>query len=296
LAEASRLYAGLDVTWAGATGRDDDPMADLVLAETDAFHPSAVETSPQGLRVFFTSTTDREAASTHLRHALPQCGAVAVDVADERWAERSQAALKAVQIGALTVAPPWDVPAGDSRVIIIQPSMGFGTGHHASTRLCLRLLQAAPVAGASVLDVGTGSGVLAIAASKLGAASVAAIDFDPDAIASARECAALNDVADVIDIRQLDLERVARVPGEPFDMTLANLTGGMLIRMARRLCGLTAAGGTLIVSGVTREEEVEVTAAFQMTGATLATRLVEDGDNEWVGLRFTTSPRRPTRA
>lgn len=287
MAEASRLYAGLDVTWASATGSDDDPTAGLVLAETDAFHPSAVEASPQGLRVFFTSTSDRDAASTHLRHALPQCTAVAVDVADEHWAERSQAALKAVQIGALTVAPPWDVPPGDSNVIIIHPSMGFGTGHHASTRLCLRLLQAAPVTGATVLDVGTGSGVLAIAAAKLGAGSVTAIDFDPDAIASARECAALNGLGAVIDIRQGDLERESKVPGEPFGMTLANLTGGMLVRMARRLCALTVAGGPLIVSGVTREEEAEVTAAFQMAGATLATRLVEDGDNEWVGLRFT---------
>ena len=286
------------MTWAGATGSDDDPIAGLVLAETDAFHPSAVETSPQGLRVFFTSTTDREAASAHLRHALPQCGTVAVDIADEHWAERSQSALKAVQIGALTVAPPWDVPAGDSSVIVIQPSMGFGTGHHASTRLCLRLLQAAPVAGATVLDVGTGSGVLAIAAAKLGAASVAAIDFDADAITSARECAALNGLTDAIDIRQIDLEREPTVPGEPFGMTLANLTGGMLVRMARRLCGLTVAGGTLIVSGVTREEEADVTAAFEIAGATLATRLVEDGDHEWVGLRFSgaTSPKRRTGA
>ncbi len=286
MAEASRLYPGLDVTWAGATGSDDDPMAGLVLAEMDAFQPSAVQTSPQGLRIFFTSATDREAASIHVHQALPRCGAVAVDVADEHWAERSQAALKAIQIGALTVAPPWDVPAGDSGVIIIQPSMGFGTGHHASTRLCLQLLQAAPVAGAAVLDVGTGSGVLAIAAAKLGAAAVTAIDFDPDAVASARECAALNGLTGAIDIEPVDLDRVSTVRGAPFDMILANLTGGMLVRLSTRLCALTMAGGTLIVSGVTRDEEAEVTEALQGAGATLVTRLVEDGDNEWVGLHF----------
>lgn len=290
MAEAPRLYAGLDVTWTGATGSDDDPMAGLVLAETDEFHPSAVEFSPQGLRVFFGSSTDREAASTHLRRALPECSAVSVDVPDERWAERSQAALKAVRVGALTVAPPWDAPADRSKVIIIQPSMGFGTGHHASTRLCLSLLQAAAIDGARVLDVGTGSGVLAIAAAKLGAASVVAIDFDPDAIASAQECVDLNTLTDAIELRQLDLEREPIVPGQPFDIILANLTGGMLVRMAARLCALTAAGGALIVSGVTREEEAAVTTAFQTAGATLFTRLVETHDNEWVGLRFTRQP------
>src|SRR5688572_6050030 len=269
-------------------------MAGLVLAETDEFHPSAVEYSPHGLRVFFGSTTDREAASTHLCRALPECSAVSVDVPDERWAERSQAALKAVQVGALTVAPPWDAPADRSNVIIIQPSMGFGTGHHASTRLCLRLLQAAPVSGATVLDAGTGSGVLGIAAAKLGAASVVAIDFDPDAIASAQECAALNGLADAIDIRQVDLERESAVAGQPFSLILANLTGGMLERMAARLVAMTVAGGTLIVSGVTREEEAAVTAAFEKAGVTFATRLVEDPvgegpvdhQDEWVGLRF----------
>jgi ribosomal protein L11 methyltransferase len=287
LAEAPRLYAGLDVTWTGATGGDDDPMAGLVLAETDEFHPFAVEHLPQGLRVFFGSSADREAACTHLRRALPECNATSVDVPDERWAERSQAALKAVRVGALTVAPPWDTPVDRSNVIIIQPSMGFGTGHHASTRLCLRLLQDATVDGATVLDVGTGSGVLAIAASKLGAASVVAIDFDPDAIASAQECIDLNVLTDAIDLRQGDLERESTIPGQPFNLVLANLTGGMLVRMAARLCGLAVAGGTFIVSGVIREEEAAVTAAFQAAGATFVARLVENHDNEWVGLRFT---------
>jgi ribosomal protein L11 methyltransferase len=149
------------------------------------------------------------------------------------------------------------------------------------------LLQNAPVTGASVLDVGTGSGVLAIAASKLGAASVVAIDFDPDAIVSARECAELNGLTDAIDIRQVDLEREPNVTGEPFNLILANLTGGMLVRLATSLCAMAVAGGTLIVSGVTRDEETAVTAAFETTGATLVTRLVEDDDPEGVGLRFT---------
>jgi len=287
LADAPRVYAGLDVHWPGATGSDDDPVADLVLAELDEDRPTAIESSPLGLRAFFSSRDDREAAAEHLRGALPHCRVEPVDVPDEHWAERSQASLTAIRVGALTVAPPWDVPADPNGVIIIQPSMGFGTGHHASTRLCLRLLQEAPVARATVLDAGTGSGVLAIAAWKLGAASVVAVDFDADAVTSARECAELNSLSDAIDIRQADLERKSTVDGEPFSLILANLTGGMLVRMAKRLCQLAEPGATLIVSGVTREEEADVTSAFRSVGAALVTRLVEDSNDEWVGLRFT---------
>ena len=284
MADNPRLYAGLDISWPGATGSDDDPTAGLVLAEVDEFHPSAVEASPAGLRIFFSSNGARAEAAAHLNHALPLCGVTQVDVPDENWAERSQAALTSVRIGALTVAPPWDIPAGDPNVIVIQPSMGFGTGHHASTRLCLRLLQDAAVAGASVLDVGTGSGVLAIAAKKLGAQPVVAIDFDGDAVASARECVELNGLADAIDLRQADLERDPTVEGAPFSVILANLTGGMLVRMAGRLCQLAVPGGTLIVSGVTRDEEAAVILAFQTEGATIALRLSEE---EWVGLCLT---------
>ena len=105
----------------------------------------------------------------------------AVDVPDEDWAARSQASLKAVRVGNLIVAPPWDAPI----VVAIRPSMGFGTGHHASTRGCLVLLERAGVGrGTRACDVGTGSGILAIAAAKLGAHDVWATDIDPAAVAN----------------------------------------------------------------------------------------------------------------
>lgn len=286
MADALRLYPGLDVSWPGSTGQDDEPMAGLVLAAADDSGPVAVEDTPAGLRVFFSTPADRAAAAAAVRTSLPACTVTPVDVPDDHWAERSQAALKAITVGALTVAPPWDLTADREGLIIIQPSMGFGTGHHASTRLCLRLLQETKVAGARVLDVGTGSGVLAIAAWTLSAASVVAVDYDADAITSARESAELNDMSDLIDIRQVDLERDATVDGAPFSLILANLTGGMLVRLAARLCSLLTPGGTLIVSGVTREEEDAVTRAFAEEDATIAARLAEV---EWVGLRLTGS-------
>ncbi len=286
MAEPTRVYPGLDVSWPDAPELDADEVSGRVLAELDEFGPVAAEPVPSGLRVFFGSREDRDVAAAHIRVALA-CLAEPVDVPDEQWAERSQAALTAVTVGRLTVAPPWDLPADRAGVIVIQPSMGFGTGHHASTRLCLRLLQEAPVSGARVLDVGTGSGVLAIAARMLGAESVVAVDFDADAVTSARECAELNHMSDTIDIRQTDIEHDGVVRGEPFTLILANLTSGMLVRMAGRLLQLIVPSGTLIVSGVTREEETAVTGAFVDLGAQVGARLSED---EWVGLQLSAPP------
>jgi ribosomal protein L11 methyltransferase len=140
--------------------------------------------------------------------------------------------------------------------------MGFGTGHHATTRLCLAALQQLDVAGRTVIDVGTGSGVLAIAASLLGAASVSAFDDDADAIASARENVYLNARARV-DLAVADLRSGSRAP---CDVVLANLTGGLLIAGASELRRLTKAGGRLILSGFMSTEEIDVVRAFAPLG------------------------------
>lgn len=272
-ARPERMYAGLDVT-----GYSD---ADFVVAEVDEFSPTAVEDAGNALRIFFNSATDRDAADVHLRAAMPAVSGTPVDVPDEHWAERSQAALTAVRVGALTVAPPWDIPSDGSQVIVILPSMGFGTGHHASTRLCLGLLQELPMSGSRVCDVGTGSGVLAIAALRLGATTAVALDYDIDAVVCARESGELNHITAGLDIRQIDLERDGIVSGEPFDVVLGNLTGGMLIRLVDRLVSMTTPGGSLILSGITLAEGDEVIAAFTSAGCEVVERRDEDG---WIGL------------
>ena len=190
-----------------------------------------------------------------------------------------------MRVGGLVVAPPWAVPDDGSTVIIIQPSMGFGTAHHESTRLCLGLLQHLPtVRGMSVLDVGTGSGVLALAARRLGADPVVAADYDPDAIASARENLQLNHAESAITLLQLDLADAAALAGRQFDLVLANLTGGMLARFAATLAQLSARGGSLITSGVTIDEEAMVTRALTASGFTRQRRETE---REWVGASWT---------
>jgi len=152
--------------------------------------------------------------------------------------------------------------------------MGFGTGHHATTRLCLAALQTMDLAGAFVLDVGTGSGVLAIAASRLGAARAMGVDNDPDAIQAARESLAANP-----DAHHVTLE-VADLSGGPLpqaDVVTANLTGALLVRAAARLAGAVCPGGSLIVSGLLAEERDAVRAAF--SEMELAWEEKEDG---WV--------------
>jgi ribosomal protein L11 methyltransferase len=258
---------------AGADFRRPD---DLVQAALLDFEVAAVEDTGDGPRVFFHSDEARAAAAQALGRQFPDLTFTPIDVPDEDWAARSQASLRAIRVGNLVVAPPWD--AGD---IIIQPSMGFGTGHHATTRLCLSALQRLDLRGRSALDVGTGSGVLAIAASLLGALPVTGIDDDPDALHAARENVALNPAArvtlDVIDLRRSSLP--------PADVVLANLTGGLLIAAAPTLMRLAIPGGRLILSGFMDHEETAVLEAFRP--CTVARREQED---EWVCVTLESRP------
>jgi ribosomal protein L11 methyltransferase len=212
------------------------------------------EPSADQWRVFFNDPAERGQALIELRRGFPHLRVDPLDVADENWAARSQANLRAVHVGRIIVAPPWDTPV----TIVIRPSMGFGTGHHETTRLCLAALQQISLDRCRVLDVGTGSGVLAIAASLLGAEAVTGIDDDSDAIQAAWDNLSLNPSAQVTlivgDLKATELP--------PADTILANLTGGVLIQAAERLRKLTNAHGRLILSGFTADEERDVLAAF----------------------------------
>ena len=235
-------------------------LADHAVAAID-------EPSADQWRIFFNDAEERERALVLLRDRFNELHFETLDVADEDWAARSQAALKAIHVGRIIVAPPWDAPI----TIVIRPSMGFGTGHHATTRLCLAALQKISLARCTVLDVGTGSAVLAIAASRLGAEEVTGIDDDADAIQSAWDNLALNPAAQVTlivgDVRFTELT--------PVDVVVANLTGGLLVQSARQFRQLTRAAGRLVLSGFMTHEEQDVLAAF---GAfSVEHRLEEEG-------------------
>ena len=236
-------------------------------------------------RVYFFSTASRDAARQAIDSILGPDGArvTPVDVADDGWAARSHAGLRAVRVGDLIVAPPWDIPppaAGAPTVVVIEPSMGFGTGHHASTRLCLRALlrfRDRLRAGRRMLDLGAGSGVLAIAAVLLGAPSAIAVERDPDALANARDNVRRNGVDDRLRLVEGDLESLRLEAG---DVVTANLTGAFFLRNAAAVLRLVETGGLLLAGGITVDEERSVRAALEppLTGCR---RTVEE---EWVGL------------
>ena len=243
-----------------------------------AVHEAGSDAEPLW-RVFLTDPagTSRVAAQLQDEFAADGCRVTLVEIEDEDWAARSQANLTHVRVGRLVVAPPWDIPPGlphDTHLIVIPPSMGFGTGHHETTRLCLRLLQDLDLRGKRLVDVGTGSGVLAIAAVLLGAGSVEGIDYDEDALTSARESVAVNGLSGRIRLRAADIrsDRTAAA-----DVVTANLTGALLVAVAPELASIADAGGSLILSGFQPPEAAAVVDAFAPF-ATVASLIV---DGEW---------------
>jgi ribosomal protein L11 methyltransferase len=265
---------------------DHPDLPDMVSVALDDLAPAAIHEAGDDAapvwRVFLTDPARLDTATATLlaRFAASGLRVSRLEVADEDWAARSQAHLTRVSVGRIAVAPPWDAAApADGVLVIIYPSTGFGTGHHQTTRLCLGLLQHLDVRGRRAVDLGTGSGVLALAAWRLGASDIEAIDYDEDAIANARENLRLNGAQTAITLRRADL-RVEPIASA--DVVTANLTGAMLVTHASSIAALVRPGGALILSGILAAEVDEVRATFS-----LALTHVEDaGENEWRALRF----------
>jgi ribosomal protein L11 methyltransferase len=259
------------------------PLHDLVAACLDGVDVVAIEeVSDHQWRVCWRDVPARNQAAAALA-ALADEGLCIerVEMPDLDWARRSQAAMQAIRVGGVVVAPPWDKAAGaptpDAVTVVIEPGMGFGSGHHATTRLCLQALQLMNPRGRAVIDVGTGSGVLAIASALLGASSVLAVDVDPDALESARTNAGLNRFPATLSFRQADF-RTEPLPRA--DIVMANLTGGMLAASADAVLNLCHPGGVAILSGITAEEASGVVETFSRRAA-IQWQADEAG---WVGL------------
>ena len=256
---------------------------DAVTVMVDDHAPFAVdETTPGRVRVYFTSSKDRGAACVAINSACgPRVRTHAHWVTDDDWASRSQADLRAVRVGRIIIAPPWDLPSPQTpstdAVVAIRPALGFGSGHHATTRLALLGLQELNLHGMDVLDLGTGSGVLAIAAVKLGGRRALGIDRDPDAIASAQDSVTRNNVTDSVELRSGSISELTPLTAQ---VVVANLTGATLTDLAPLIMTLVASGGHLVLTGIQNHEEAAVITAYDVHA-----RVVWRGiEREWVGL------------
>lgn len=230
--------------------------ADSVLLDSEAFETGTADVR---LTLLVARGGDAEAI---LRTGFGIAGlapraAMREDIEDQDWVRRSQSQFPPIHVGGrLWIVPTWhEAPAGEAVVVRLDPGLAFGTGSHPSTRLVLQFIESEMKAGASVLDYGCGSGILAIAAAKLGAGRVAATDIDPQALVTSAENARANGV--VLDIHDLDA-----MPDKTYDLVLANILATPLITLAPLLAARTAPGGRLVLSGILDTQAEEVAAAY----------------------------------
>lgn len=180
-------------------------------------------------------------------------------IADRIWEREWLRDFHAMRFGRrLWICPQHEqVTADDAVVVRLDPGLAFGTGTHASTALCLTWLDGHLPPGARVIDYGCGSGILGIAAARLGAARVQSIDIDPQALTACRDNAVRNAVGDVVQI----LGHPEQLQGEA-DVVLANILAGTLIELAPSLAALVRAGGSIVLAGILHDQAAAVTAAY----------------------------------
>ncbi len=258
------------------TGLEEDLASDLGAASL------GVEAAPAAgrvrLRVFFPgdgSAAERldEAAVVLRDRGLDPagCGLRVESVEDGRWVERYQAGLRPLPLGErFVVIPGGGVPADGSREPIhLVPGRAFGTGEHATTRLCAAALERAVRSGDRWLDLGTGSGILAIVAARCGASRVLAVDDDPEAVDVARSVVEANGASDRVAVREGSADASA---GSGFDGCVANIATPYFLSRAREVAAVLRPGGVLVCSGLLGEDAGDVTAALERAGFSMRER------------------------
>lgn len=261
-----------------------DP-ADELSAREDATAPYEITAHIPEDEAAPAAVESTERALWHLQaFGLRPVGELKVrSVDDADWTDAWKAGYVRQRIGRVVIVPSWlDEPIGPDEVALrLDPGMAFGTGLHPTTRGCLTLLQEISPMPSVVLDVGSGSGILALAALRLGAERAVCYDTDPLAVAATLANAAANGLADRVTANLGSLP--PEPSGEPYPVVLANLVAAVLIDLAEPLAAHTAAGGTLLASGIIDTRAGEVLTALSAAGFVSDQRL---DDGEWVSLRL----------
>ena len=209
-----------------------------------------------------------------------------VGINEEDWANSWKQYYKPLKVGErIVICPAWESykPAEHELVIRMDPGMAFGTGTHETTRLVIRLLEKYTKAGCRMLDVGTGTGILAICASRLGAETCRAYDIDPTAVRVARENIKDSGLTNVT-CDQSDLLKQVSLEGGAYDLVCANIVADIIIRMTPDVGKYMKEGAVLLASGIIAERCEDVTACFEAHGFKVIELLT---DNDWCGLAVT---------
>lgn len=240
------------------------------------------------LSLYFNEGTDVDEMLAELKRApdLAELEAERGVIAEQNWNAEFEASLKPVTItDRVIVAQSWNrhevEPREDQIVVTIDPKMSFGTGHHETTRLVARLMEPIELEGRSVLDAGTGTGILSIIAALGGAAPIVAFDVDDWAVENTRENLEQNRVSDRVEVILGDMDDVG--PGQ-FDLILANIQSFVIIPLLPTFAGrMSGEEARLITSGVLIEDQDDLYSAARAAGLT---PLEEDTENEWLGTTF----------
>ena len=254
-------------------------------SQRDAVVAALFDAGAQGVQeigdAFVTHVPSQEVANGLLRAAMAVTDEARVEtepLPDVDWSERWKEGIHVQHLGALRVAPPWLADELDpATTIVIEPAMAFGTGEHATTRGVVRLMQDVIKPGDHVADLGAGSAVLAIAAVKLGAASAAAVEIDPDAISNAEENVVRNGVADRVTVIEGDAAVILPLVA-PVQVIIANIISSVLIDLLPTFAAGLADGGHAILSGMLFAEREMMTKSFADSGWRIA---AEDHEDAW---------------
>lgn len=255
---------------------EDVAVALLYEAGTTGIEVQPAAGGSVGLLAYF-GAGESAAAVARALAPLPSAQLAAAAVPDVDWVARFRETFRAFDAGRFRIAPEWDQAAGIGDLIVVDPGRAFGTGTHETTRLCLGALES--IAGerplGRVLDVGTGTGILAVAARRLGASSAVAADLDPEAIDSARRHARLNGT---------DYAVVRADGGRPFrrgafDTVVANLSAPLLRSRADELLALGTAGSVIVLAGLLVEDADDLASAYAGAGP-----IERRTDGEWACL------------
>lgn len=266
----------------GARADDEDALVTALWEQGT----TGVEVQPgtPGAVVLVAYFPERPGLAADLRSSLPAHGATGIapaSIPDVDWVARFREGFRSFRVGRFHIVPAWESPGGsgasDDITVRILPGRAFGTGTHESTRLCLAALEsiAARRPLERVVDVGAGTGILAVAAARLGAREVTAIDIDPEAVDSAGLHAALNGV----EIHLIRGDGGRPLASGRFDLVLANLTAPLLLERRDEIAALGARGGSVILAGFLREDAPAIGAAYAALGASEART-----DGEWAAL------------